>query len=147
MGEPTKLKDRESLDPIEALLPRDESGAQFVAYGDCCSGIPRADFERNFAAVNTVLRRLRPPPSWINFVGDEIMGMTEDYRALRAQWKYWQNHEMAGLDRSACPIYHVPSNHTTYDEKSEAIGNEAHPEVPPSGPPQQAVLWCFVRPG
>jgi hypothetical protein len=134
-------------EPIEALLPRDKSGAQFVCYGDCCSGIPGADFERYFAAVNAVLARLRPPPSWISFVGDEVMGETKNYAALRAQWRYWDDHEMAWLDRSTCPIYHVPSNHTAYDEGSEAVWKEARPEVPSNGPPGQEGLSYFVRRG
>src|SRR5580658_276216 len=107
-------------EPIEALQPRDATGEQFVCYGDCCSGIPGADHERYFAAVNAVLARLRPSPSWVCFAGDEIMGMTKDYEALREQWRYWQDHEMAWLDPDACPIHHVPSNHTAYDAQSEA---------------------------
>jgi hypothetical protein len=148
MSQPVlKLPETSNPDPIDALLPRDGKGEQFVCYGDCCSGIGGADFERYFAAVNSVLARLRPSPSWIGFVGDEIMGMTKDYASLRAQWRYWQDHEMAWLDRGACPIYHVPSNHTTYDEESEAVWKETHPEVPRNGPPGQVGLSFAVRRG
>src|SRR5580658_6587709 len=144
---PAKNVRRMIQEPIEGLLPRDATGEQFVCYGDCCSGVPGADFERHFAAVNAALRRLHPAPSLIVCAGDEIMGMTRDYSALREQWRYWQDHEMAWLDRSACPIYHVPSNHSTYDAQSEAVWREAHPEVPDNGPPGQAGLSYFVRRG
>src|SRR3984957_20651258 len=136
-----------SRGPIEALSSRDATGGQFVCYGDCCSGTPGGDFEGHFAAVNAVLRRLHPSPSLIIFAGDEIMGMTKDYAALREQWRYWQDHEMAWLGRGACPIYHVPSNHTAYDAQSEAVWMEAHPEVPTNGPTGQEGLSYFVRRG
>jgi len=134
-------------EPIKALLPRDDSGEQFVCYGDSCSGIPGADHERNLAAVNAVITRLQPSPSWICFVGDEVMGMTKDYAALREQWRYWQDREMAWLDRSVRPIYHVPSNHTSYDVPSEAVWKEAHPGVPLNGPPGQEGLSYYLRRG
>ena len=136
-----------ALKTIDALMPRDETGQQFVIYGDCCSGIPGAEHERYFAAVNAVLMRLSPPPSWICFAGDEVMGMTKDYVALREQWRYWQDHEMAWLDSGACPVYHVPSNHTAYDVPSEAVWKQANPDVPSNGPPGQEGLSYYIRRG
>ena len=136
-----------ALKTIDALIPRDETGQQFVVYGDCCSGVPGADHEGNFAAVNAVLRRLSPSPSWICFAGDEVMGMTKDYVALRDQWRYWQDHEMGWLDRTACPVYHVPSNHTAYDVPSEAVWKQANPDVPGNGPPGQEGLSYYIRRG
>jgi len=54
---------------LPALLPRTPDGAQFVFYGDCCSGIPGGEFEGYFAAVNAVLQRLQPQPEFIAFLG------------------------------------------------------------------------------
>lgn len=134
-------------EPIEALPPRDAEGGQLVCYGDCCSGVAGTIYERNLAVVNGVLARLYPAPQYILFAGDEIMGLTEDYAALRAQWRYWREQEMAWLDTAVSPLYHVPSNHTTYDAASEDVWREAHPEVPPNGPPDQMGLSYALRRG
>ena len=106
-----------SVSAIPSLLPRGP-GHRFVLYGDSCSGVPGALHEGTFAAVNAVLRRLDPPPEFILFPGDEIIGLTADPEALRAQWRHWLDHEMAWLDRQATPLWHTTSNHTTYDEMS-----------------------------
>jgi hypothetical protein len=63
--------------------------------------------EKTFASVNAVVQRLRPQPEFIIFPGDEIIGLTPDADALRAQWKYWFEREMAWLDRAATPIWHT----------------------------------------
>ena len=57
---------------IPALVPRDETGSQFVVYADSCSGVRGAPHEANFAAINAVVARLRPQPQFICFPGDEI---------------------------------------------------------------------------
>src|SRR5262245_14836500 len=100
---------------IPALIPRDETGCQFVCYADACSGVPGAPHEKNFAAINAVIRRLRPRPEFICFPGDEIQGLTASADVLRKQWHHWFSHEMSWLDRSAIPLYHTTANHTTYD--------------------------------
>lgn len=79
---------------IPALVPRG-NGHQFVLYGDSCSGVPNAPHERTFASVNVVLRRLTPQPEFILFPGDEVIGLTTDADALRAQWRHWLDVEMA----------------------------------------------------
>ena len=66
----------ERSEPIPALVPRDETGFQFVCYADSCSGVAGAPHESTFAAVNAVVARLRPQPEFICFPGDEIRGLT-----------------------------------------------------------------------
>ncbi len=135
------------LPPIPSLEPQDAQGHQFVFYGDCCSGSAGQPREANFAAVNGAIRRLTPQPEFLCFIGDHIVGMTTDYDDLRRQWRYWLDHEMAWLDQQATPIYHVTSNHNTYDAPSEDIWREVFPQIPRNGPPGQEGLSYFVRRG
>ena len=130
--------------PVPALLPRGD-GHQFLLYGDACSGVPGAKHEKTFAAVNAVAARLSPPPQFIVFPGDEVIGLTADEDALRAQWRHWHDTEMAWLDRGVIPLYHCTSNHTTYDAMSERVFAEMLPHLPRNGPPGQAGLSYFVR--
>lgn len=130
---------------IPALLPRGQ-GHQFVLYGDSCSGVPGALHERTFASVNAVVQRLKPQPEFILFPGDEIIGLTPDADALRAQWRYWFDKEMAWLDRAAIPMWHATGNHTTYDAMSEAVFRSVL-DLPNNGPPGQAGLSYLVRRG
>lgn len=131
--------------PIPALLPRGK-GHQFLLYGDSCSGVPGALHETTFASVNAVVQRLRPQPDFVLFPGDEIIGLTPDPDALRAQWRYWLDTEMAWLDRAAIPMWHTTGNHTTYDVMSEAVFRDVL-DMPDNGPPGQAGLSYFVRRG
>lgn len=131
--------------PIPALLARG-NGHQFVLYGDSCSGVPGALHEKTFASVNAVVQHLRPKPEFILFPGDEIIGLTADADALRAQWQYWFDAEMAWLDRAATPIWHTTGNHTTYDAMSEAVFRDVL-SLPDNGPPGQVGLSYFVRRG
>lgn len=137
----------DSVNQLTALTPRGEAGHQFVVYADACSGVPGAPHEANFAAVNAIVRRLRPQPAFICFPGDEIQGLTTDEATLRAQWRHWLDREMAWHDRAAIPIYHTTGNHTTYDAPSEAIFREMLPDLPRNGPPGQAGLAYWVRRG
>ena len=105
---------------IPALMPRG-TGYQFIVYGDACSGVPGRLHERTLAAVNAIVRRLSPPPEFILFTGDEIIGLTADPEELRAQWHHWLIHEMGWLDRQTIPIWHATGNHTTYNEMSESM--------------------------
>ncbi|MBK5656589.1 MULTISPECIES: metallophosphoesterase [unclassified Bradyrhizobium] len=130
-------------DPIRSLLPR-SSGHQFVIYADACSGVPGALHERTFASVNDVVRRLHPAPEFILFPGDEIIGLTADADALRAQWRHWFGVEMAWLDRRVVPLWHTTGNHTTYDAMSEAVFREVL-KLPRNGPPGQEGLSYWVR--
>jgi len=130
---------------IPALLPRG-NGHQFLLYGDSCSGVPGALHEKTFASVNAVAQRLRPQPEFILFPGDEIIGLTPDPDALRAQWRHWFDTEMAWLDRASIPIWHTTGNHTTYDAMSEAMFR-AVLDLPDNGPPGQSGLSYFVRRG
>ncbi|MGY4476791.1 metallophosphoesterase family protein [Bradyrhizobium sp. USDA 3364] len=130
-------------DLISSLLPRG-SGHQFVIYADACSGVAVALHERTFASVNDVVRRLHPRPEFILFPGDEIIGLTPDADALRAQWRHWLEVEMAWLDRRAVPLWHTTGNHTTYDEMSEAVFREVL-KLPCNGPSGQDGLSYWVR--
>jgi hypothetical protein len=51
---------------------------------------------------------------------------------------------MGWLDRQVTPIWHATSNHTTYDEMSEAIFAAAL-DMPRNGPPGQEGLSYWVR--
>ncbi|PIK69000.1 hypothetical protein CS379_32130, partial [Methylobacterium frigidaeris] len=129
--------------PTDALIPKSH-GHQFVMYGDSCSGIPGALHERTFASVNAVVQRLKPRPEFILFPGDEIIGLTPDPSALRAQWKHWLDVEMAWLDRRNVPIWHTTGNHTAYDRMSEDIFREVL-QLPANGPEDQRGLSYWVR--
>jgi hypothetical protein len=132
-------------DPIPSLLPAN-SGHQFVIYADSCSGVPGALHERTFASVNDVVRRLHPRPEFILFPGDEIIGLTSDDGALRAQWRHWLETEMNWLDRREVPLWHTTGNHTTYDKMSEEVFREVL-KLPRNGPPGQEGLSYWVRRG
>jgi hypothetical protein len=130
---------------LPSLLPR-TAGHQFVLYGDSCSGVPGALHEKTFAAVNAVVQRLEPPPEFILFPGDEIIGLTADRTALEAQWRHWLDREMGWLDRRETPLWHTTGNHTTYDRMSEAVFQEVL-GLPHNGPPGQEGLSYWVRSG
>ena len=132
--------------PIEALLARGP-GHRFAAYGDCCSGVPGGPYEANFAAMNAVLQRLAPGPEFILFPGDHVMGGTEDPDELRAQWRYFFDHEMAWLDQAAVPVYSSTSNHNTHGEVGEAVWRDVFPELPQNGPAGQEGLSYWLRRG
>lgn len=120
---------------------------RFVVYGDCCSGIPGALHEETAASVNRVVAALRPQPDFVCFLGDEVMGLTTNEEDLRAQWRYWLDHEMAWLDRASVPLYNVPANHTTYDVMSERVYAEVMTHLPANGPVGQERLTYVVRRG
>lgn len=117
-----------------------------MVYADACSGVPGAPHEQTFAAVNDVVRRLQPRPEFILFPGDEIIGLTADADALRAQWRHWLDIEMGWLDRAEVPLWHTTGNHTTYNEMSETVFREVL-KLPQNGPPRQEGLSYWVRRG
>ncbi|MCB0189817.1 MAG: metallophosphoesterase, partial [Caldilineaceae bacterium] len=129
---------------VPALTPCGP-GHQFVCYADSSSGVPGALHERTFAAVNQVVAALAPPPEFICFPGDEIIGLTADESALRRQWDHWFTQEMAWLDRAQIPLYHTTGNHTTYDAASIRVFQAVMDHLPKNGPPGQAGLSYFVR--
>jgi hypothetical protein len=132
---------------IPALLPSVDGGHQFVVYGDSCSGRPGFKYEQNLAQVNSVVRRIRPAPEFICFVGDHVMGGVADPEELRRQWQYWLNQEMAWLDRKRIPLYSTTSNHNTYSKESELVFREIFADLPQNGPAGQKGLSYFVRRG
>jgi hypothetical protein len=137
---------KEELQPVTALVLQG-GGHQFVFYGDCCSGIPGGRFEGNFAKVNTTLQRLSPPPEFILFLGDHITGQPADADGLRRQWRRWLDVEMNWLASRPIPVYHVTSNHDTFDKVSERVWREVFPAIPTNGPPGQEGLSYWVRRG
>lgn len=134
------------MPPIPALEPRG-TGHRFVIYGDACAGEPGGRHEASFARVNAVVRRFSPEPEFIVFPGDEIIGLTRDEAALRAQWRHWFDVEMAWLDRARIPLFHTTANHTTYDAMSERVFAEVMAHLPRNGPPGQEGLSYWVRRG
>lgn len=131
---------------IPALRPRGP-GHQFLVYGDSCSGVPGAPHEKTFALVNAIARRLDPAPDFIAFLGDEVVGLTADEAALRAQWRHWLEVETAWIDRATTPVFHATSNHTTYDVMSERVFAEVFTDLPRNGPDGQEGLAYYARRG
>ncbi|MFH2129268.1 MAG: metallophosphoesterase [bacterium] len=130
---------------IQALVPCDDAGHQFVCYADCCSGVPGAPHEKTFAAVNHVVSRLEPQPEFICFPGDQIQGLATDAGKLQEQWQYWFEKEMQWLDAKAIPLYHTTGNHTAYDSLSETVFRQVMAHLPRNGPPGQEGLTYWVR--
>jgi len=137
---------KKEIQPVPALVPRG-GGHQFVFYGDCCSGIPGGPFEGNFARVNAALQRLNPSPGFIVFLGDHITGQPAGADGLRRQWRRWLDVEMAWLNSRPTPVYHVTSNHDTFDRVSESVWREVLPDIPTNSPPGQEGLSYWVRRG
>jgi len=133
-------------EPVPALVPRGP-GHRFAFYGDACSGVAGAPHEATFAAVNRVVARLDPVPEFIVFPGDEIVGLTRDEAALRAQWRHWFEVEMAWLDRARIPLFHTTANHTAWDPMSERVFADVMAHLPRNGPPGQEGLSYWVRRG
>ncbi|WP_424811151.1 metallophosphoesterase family protein [Roseococcus sp. YIM B11640] len=129
---------------IAALRPRGE-GHRFVLYADACSGVPGAPHEANLARVNAVLARLSPPPEFILFPGDEVIGLTPSADVLAAQWRHFLGVEMEWS--RGIPVYHTTGNHTAYDRMSEDVFRAALPHLPRNGPPGQEGLSYSVRRG
>lgn len=129
---------------IAALAPRGE-GHRFVLYADACSGVPGAPHAENFARVNAVLARLAPPPEFILFPGDEVIGLTASEAELRAQWKHFLEVEMAWA--KGIPCFHSTGNHTAYDLMSERVFRETLAHLPRNGPPGQEGLSYSLRRG
>src|SRR5690242_12654037 len=131
------------MQSISALLPVG-AGHQFVLYADSCSGVPHALHEAKFAAVNAVVQRLQPEPDFVLFPGDEIIGLTADADALRAQWRHWLDVEMSWVRERGTPLWHTTGNHTTYNRMSEDVFREVL-ALPRNGAPGQEGLSYWVR--
>lgn len=129
---------------IDAFVPKGH-GHQFVLYGDSCSGIPGHLHAANLARINSVVARFHPRPEFIVFPGDEVIGLTADQAALRAQWAHWWATEMSGPLSLSVPIYNCPGNHTVYDSMSERTYREACAHLPQNGPDDQKGLSYFER--
>lgn len=121
-------------DPLLTLLPAGP-GAHFVFYGDSCSGIPGARHAANLKRINDVVRRLDPPPEFVAFPGDEVIGLVADEPALRAQWRHWFDYEMSWLDPTVTPLLNATGNHTVYDAMSARVYADVMGHLPDNGPP------------
>ncbi len=135
------------LADVPGLLPRTPDGHQFVAYGDCCSGVPGTENERRFRAVNAALQRLAPRPEFICFLGDHVAGLTPDVNRLREQWRYFHAEEFSALEDAGVDVYHLTSNHDTYSAESVAVWRGEFPALPQNGPRGEAGLTYWVRRG
>ncbi|MDR1236940.1 MAG: metallophosphoesterase [Propionibacteriaceae bacterium] len=131
--------------PIQALLPRDPAGRQFVLYSDSCSGQvddPYGNGER-LARTSAVVRRLAPRPEFIVFPGDAVAdGSVEE------QWIHWLGSEMHWAEELGLPIYQATSNHNTPTPKSYPLYRKYWAErLPLNGPAGQDTLAYWVRDG
>ncbi|MGD8307066.1 MAG: metallophosphoesterase [Ignavibacteria bacterium] len=136
---------KNSDNSIQALIPKDGNGHQFVCYADCCSGIPGAINESNFASVNKIVASLDPQPEFICFPGDEIRGLVTCEKMLEEQWRYWFEVEMKWLDKDKIPLFNTPGNHTVYDTMSEKVYQQVMKHLPQNGPSGQERLMYYVR--
>lgn len=132
--------------PVTSLLPRGE-GHHFVWLGDCTSGIPGARHEKNFAATNRLMLALDPEPEQVVFLGDDVMGYTNDEAELRAQWKHFLENEFTFRRDRNVAVYHMGSNHNTYNPMSERVFRDVFPDFPKNGPIGQEGLSYWVREG
>jgi len=132
--------------PVTAILPRGK-GHNFVWMGDCTSGIPGARHEKNFAAVNKLLLALDPEPDHLVFLGDDIMGYTNDEAELRGQWKHFLGNEFTFRRDRDVPTYHMGSNHNTYNPMAEQVFRDVFPDFPKNGPLGQEGISYWVRRG
>ena len=121
-------------------------GRQFVFYGDSCSGVPGAPHEANFRRVNDIVQALDPPPEFIVFPGDEVIGLVTEESQLRAQWRHWLEVEMAWARATGIRTFHTTANHTVYDPMSAAVFADIL-DMPRNGPPGQEGLAYYVRDG
>ena len=143
------------------LVPADADGHHFLFYGDCCSGRPGHEYATAFAAINAVAKRAveRYEPQFVCFLGDNISGkklhpapgetggITDDTDELRRQWRYWFDKEMSWLDCDRFPLYHLTSNHNTFNPAGVAVFREILSDLPRNGPPGQEGLAYYVRQG
>ncbi len=118
---------------------------RFVLVGDSCAGMPGGPHAQTFAAISGQIEALRPDPDFICFLGDHIEGLTADEQSLRDQWRYWCDREFAWTKARGFPVYHLTSNHNTYDAMSERVFREIFPDLPQNGPPGDRGLSYFVR--
>ena len=112
--------------------------------GDSCSGIPGGPHEATFAAISDRIAAIDPEPDFICFLGDHIEGLTSDEASLRAQWRYWCEHEFGWSRSRGFPVYHLTSNHNTYDAMSERVFCEVFPELPQNGPAEDRGRSYYV---
>jgi hypothetical protein len=129
---------------IAAIMPRGK-GFQFVFYGDSCSGIQIGQHDETRAAVNCIMRAIEPPPEFIMFPCDEIIGLVSSASELRPQWAYWFDTEMAWLDRERMPMLHTAGNHTSYDPTSACVFHDVMcPHRPVQSPEQSDVRFAVA---
>ncbi|HEX8373225.1 MAG TPA: hypothetical protein VF585_10625 [Chthoniobacterales bacterium] len=151
-------------DSIPALVPRDDTGHQFVLLADACSGHSKmlgpdfnATIASNFAGIAAMIQRLEPAPEFLCFAGDAVWGyqsfeadengLTCDKEDLRAQWQHFLHEEMAWATTAGCPVYYATSNHQNFNPEADRIFPETFPEIPRNGPPGLEGLAYWVRRG
>ena len=127
----------------EAVAPARRSH-RFVLVGDSCSGIPGGPHEATFAAISSQIAAIDPEPDFICFLGDHIQGLTSDEASLRAQWRYWCEQEFGWSKSRGFPVFHLTSNHNTYDAMSERVFCAVFPDLPQNGPAEDRGRSYYV---
>ncbi len=139
---------RASIDALQCLSANagswQMSSHRFVLVGDFCSGVPGGPHEAILAAISAQIAGLEPEPDFICFLGDHIQGLTPDERQLRGQWRHWLDNEFGWTKARSFPVYHLTSNHNTYDAMSERVFRELFPGLPQNGPPNDLGLSYFA---
>lgn len=127
----------------EAATPVRRS-PRFVLVGDSCAGVPGGPHEATFAAISNQIAAIDPEPDFLCFLGDHIQGLVSDEANLRAQWRHWCEHEFCWTKSRSFPVFHLTSNHNTYDAMSERVFCEVFPELPQNGPPEDLGRSYYV---
>jgi len=129
---------------IQAILPRENIGHQFVVFADSCAGVPDQINSNNLADVCNSIKKIDPLPEFICFPGDEIEGLTNDERKLNQQWDHWLNREMSWIKKFDIPLYNTTGNHTTYNAMSENVFRNVF-NHPGNGPKGQEGLSYYIK--
>lgn len=130
---------------ITAIMPRGKD-LQFVFYGDSCSGIQNGRHEETHAEINRIVRAIEPPPDFILFPGDEIIGLVSSESELMRQWAYWFNTETAWLDREHMPTFLTAGNHTSHHTTSACVLHDVMRTHLPVQSPEQLDVRFAVAP-
>ena len=133
-----KLTEQESF--IKALVPRDESGHQFILYSDSTSGQKGLAHESNHRKVIDIIQKITPEPAFIAQPGDAVMHGEDE-----SQWRHWWHIEMKWLKDKKYPLYQSTSNHHVYSKESEDLFKKHNPQIPQNGPEGFKGLAYWIR--
>lgn len=122
---------------------------RFLLAGDSCAGVPGGSHEASFERIVATMAPLAAERDFICFLGDHIMGATRQHKPgaaeLARQWTRWK--AAFAPVATACPqVFHLTSNHDTFDTISEDAFRRAFPELPQNGAADDCGLSYFVKP-